>query len=379
MVPGSSRDPAGCADMSSSNFCIMTERQVGIGSAAAALEPYLRDRPGVEWTDVTYVEAGGLLERLPLPARARGTLRGYLQTRAALRRRHYDALFFLTHNPAVLQPGALRRTPTVLWTDVTPALLDEQAEQYAHAVSKSAALGAAKRAAVRHCFQHAALCVGWSDWARRSFVKDYGVAEERTAVVAPGVDLARWRVPEREPATLPRLLFVGGDFQRKGGDLLLDVFRQKLKGRCHLDLVTRDAVPEEDGVSVFRGLTAGSPALLERYRQASIFVLPTRGDCFSIASMEAMATGLPVVVSDVGGISELIAPGKSGFLTQPGDGTALATALEQLIADPERARAFGRAGRADVEQRFSAEKTAEALWSLLERAAFARPHVGDHA
>ena len=287
-------------------ICFLTERQVGIGSAAGAIEPHLSSRPNCTWTDVTYVKPGGFVERLPLPGRAGGTLRGFLQTGGALRKGPYDALFFLTHNPAVLRQQAIAETPTALWTDVTPALLDAQAEQYAHGVDKRRAIRALKHALVRRTFHRAALCLGWSEWARRSFVTDYGVPEAKTAVIPPGIDLSRWEPQHREHGgEKPRLLFVGGDFARKGGDLLLAVFRAKLRGRCTLDIVTRDAVPEEEGVRVHRGLQAGTPALLELYHGASVFVLPTRGDCFSIASMEAMAVGLPVVVSSVGGSPRL--------------------------------------------------------------------------
>jgi glycosyltransferase involved in cell wall biosynthesis len=355
-------------------FCFLAERQVGIGSAAAAIEPHLKSRPDSTWTDITYSKAGGLVERLPLPGRVGGTLRGFLQTGDALRRGPFDALFFLTHNPAVLRQQAVGRTPTALWTDVTPALLDAQAEQYAHPVERNATLRAVKHALVRRTFRRAALCVGWSEWARRSFVKDYGVPEAKTAVLAPGVDLSRWTLSARgESSGLPRLLFVGGDFSRKGGDLLLDVFRRHLRGRAHLDLVTRDAVSEEEGVRVHRGLNASSPKLLQLYHEATAFVLPTRGDCFSIASMEAMAVGLPVVVSGVGGIPEIVRPGETGFLIDPGDGRSLRDALESLLAEPALARAKGLAGRARAEDMYDSRKTADRLLGLLSSIALPRP------
>jgi glycosyltransferase involved in cell wall biosynthesis len=359
-------------------FCFLAERQVGIGSAAASLELHVRHRPGVSWTDVTYSKPGGLIERLPIPGRIGGTLRGLLQTGTALREGPFQALFFLTHNPAVLRQRAIGRTPTVLWTDVTPALLDAQAEQYAHAVDRGRVVPAMKHALVRRTFRRAALCVGWSEWARRSFVDDYGVDEERTTVVPPGIDLSRWTMPEQgTKAVLPRLLFVGGDFARKGGDLLLDVFRAHLRGRCELDIVTRDAVPEEPGVLVHRGLSAGSPPLLALYRASSAFVLPTRGDCFSIASLEAMAMGLPVVVTDVGGISEIVDSERTGYLIAPGDGRALRECLEPLLADPARAAAMGVAGRARVEERFDAKNTADHIFALLT--SVAQPDSRGHA
>jgi glycosyltransferase involved in cell wall biosynthesis len=349
-------------------FCFLAERQVGIGSAAGAIEPHIRRRPGSTWTDVTYVEQGGLVEKLPIPPKVRGTLRGFLQSGDALRKGPYDALFFLTHNPAVLRQWALDRTPSLLWTDVTPALLDAQAAQYNHAVDSARTVRAAKHALVRRCFQRAKMCVGWSEWARQSFVRDYGVSVSRTAVVPPGVDLTRWTLPapeERKAGGLPRLLFVGGDFARKGGKLLLEVFRNRLRGRCELDIVTRDPVAEEEGVRIHRGLTAGSAPLLALYRSATAFVLPTEGDCFSIASLEAMAMGLPVVVSAVGGIPEIVESGGSGYLIPPGDGAQLGDAASALLADPARTRALGARGRTLVEERYDARKTADRLVDLL--------------
>jgi glycosyltransferase involved in cell wall biosynthesis len=327
----------------------------------------------VHWQDITYVQPGGLIERFDRWHRA-GVLRGMLQTQAALRNGPFDALFFLTHNPAVLRQDAVSRTPTLLWTDVTPSLLDEQAEHYDHGVSRSQLVQRFKHALVRRTFQRAALCVGWSAWAQRSFVADYGVREENTRVVPPGVDLARWPLPAARPANeLPRLLFVGGHFGRKGGPLLLDVFRARLRGRCELDLVTRDAVPEEPGVRVHRGIHAGTPELLALYANADVFVLPTRGDCFSIASIEAMAMGLPVVVSAVGGIPEIVEEGKSGHLIAQGDSASLVAALEALLADGERRTSYGRRGRVLAETRFDAKTNGERLLDLLAGIANGRP------
>jgi glycosyltransferase involved in cell wall biosynthesis len=346
-------------------FCILTERQVGIGSAAAALEPHLRARPDVVWADITYVQPGGWVERLDRWQRG-GPLRGFLQTGAALRQGPFDALFFLTHNPAVFRQQELGRTPTLLWTDVTPKLLDAQAAHYAHDVDRSAAVRMLKHGLVRRTFQRAALCVGWSSWAQRSFIADYGIPESKTRVVPPGIELARWQLPASPPNnTLPRVLFVGGHFTRKGGDLLLDVFRSQLRGRCELDLVTRDPVPEEPGVRVHRGMQPGSPELLALYAGADLFALPTRGDCFSIASIEAMAMGLPVVVSAVGGIPEIVEEGRSGHLIAPNDARGLLAALEPLLADAERRSAFGHRGRALVEERFDSRKTSERMLQLL--------------
>ena len=352
----------------SAKFCFFTERQVGIGSAAGAIEPFVR-RAGHAWRDVTYVEEGGWIEKLPLPGRTGGTARGFVQVTEQLLSNSYDGLLFLTHNPAVFHPLALAQHPTVLWTDVTPAQLDLQAEHYGHPVDGSRFVSKVKKALVGSTFRRATICAAWSNWARRSFVEDYGVEEERTAVVHPGIDLTRWKLPTRAPSSgLPRLLFVGGDFERKGGSLLLEVLREHFQGRAELDIVTRDPVQEASGVRVHHGLSAGSAPLVELYERADVFVLPTQGDCFSIASMEAMAMGLPVVVSDVGGIADIVEPGASGSLMQPRDGRALRESLDALVTDAEKRRAFGARGRVIVEDKFDAEKSAARLIELVERA-----------
>src|SRR5206468_3105070 len=118
-----------------------------------------------------------------------------------------------------------------------------------------------------------------------------------------------WRPPTSEPRQhnhVPRILFVGGDFERKGGPLLLDWFRRAGRGRCELDVVTRAAVPSEPGVRIHRGIVGNSPEARSLFFAADVFVLPSLGECFGIASVEAMAAGLPVVTTDVGGSRDIV-------------------------------------------------------------------------
>src|SRR5678816_1550459 len=85
----------------------------------------------------------------------------------------------------------------------------------------------AKRSVYRQVFKRAAGFVAWSNWTKASFVEDYGCREEDVAVIPPGIHMDEFAPGDRTHA-LPRILFVGGDFARKGGDLLLDVFRKRL-------------------------------------------------------------------------------------------------------------------------------------------------------
>jgi glycosyltransferase involved in cell wall biosynthesis len=160
-------------------------------------------------------------------------------------------------------------------------------------------------------------------------------------------------------------LFVGGDFIRKGGDLLLDVFRRRLKGRAELSLVTRTAIPEEAGVRVYCNVGANSQELSTLYRSSDIFVLPTRADCYSLVCMEALAAGLPIVATRVGGIPDMIQEGVTGHLMSPNDGDTLGDALEALVTDSARRHAMSENCRAEAVRRFDARKNARWLFEFV--------------
>lgn len=90
--------------------------------------------------------------------------------------------------------------------------------------------------------------------------------------------------------------------------------------------------------------------------RADIFALPSRSEAFPNSIMEAMAAGLPVVASNVGGIPELVSDQQTGYLVPPGNPDALATALVSLIDHPDRAAAFGQAGRDRINQTYSFDR-----------------------
>lgn len=96
---------------------------------------------------------------------------------------------------------------------------------------------------------------------------------------------------------------------------------------------------------------------------ASLYVQPARWEGVPLAVLEAMAIGLPVVATDVGGVRQLIEPDVTGVLVAPDDPKALADAMQRLLDDPETAGALGQAGQASVRQRYSADAS---LSTLLE-------------
>lgn len=197
-------------------------------------------------------------------------------------------------------------------------------------------------------------------WCARSLVKDFGVAPERIIVAPSGIDTSLWS-PDgpRARAEPPVLLFVGNDFARKGGELLLDVFVRYLHPRARLRIVSNDPALRDrawpDGVEHVRGLGHGNPSdLVEIYRTADIFVFPTRKEHMGMVLPEACAVGLPIVATDVGGVREAVRDGKNGLLVPYGAGPEeWANAILGLIADPVKRERFGLHSRFIAESEFA--------------------------
>lgn len=113
----------------------------------------------------------------------------------------------------------------------------------------------------------------------------------------------------------------------------------------------------------FLGFVADTP---EFYATLDTFVLPSFSEGMPLVNLEAMAAGLPVVTTDVGGAAEAVLDGECGFVVPPGDAPALAAALETLAGDVSRRAAFGQAGFERARRKFSLEAMFEALSGVYD-------------
>jgi glycosyltransferase involved in cell wall biosynthesis len=300
----------------------------------------------------------------------RASARARLALGKALRAQPHDALYFHTQVTSLFSARMMERIPTVISLDATPVNYDSLARHYGQQPAGEGFLDRQKFRLNQRTFQAATALVCWSDWARRSLVVDYGVDAAKVRVIAPGAakayfEIGRRRAPRQGADAPVRLLFVGGDFVRKGGPLLLECMRGPLGQRCELHVVTQSDVAPRANVHVHHGLRPNSAELLRLFAEADVFVLPTQADCLAVVLMEATAAGLPVVTTDVGALGEAVRPGETGFVIRPGHAAELAQAIDALVADAGRRQAMGRAGFALAGQKFDAVANNRAVLEMI--------------
>lgn len=279
---------------------------------------------------------------------------------------------------ATFSPPASCDLPLVLYCD-SNAELSRLGAASGH--SEGASLTVGELAEVRdreeQVYRRAAMIFTMSERLRRSFIEDFGIAPDKLVTVhcGPNVDALPPAVTEFRRPSPPTILFVGRDFDRKGGALLLEAFAEVRRRVPDARLrfvggrpARRAAIPE--GVECLGYLSRddveGSTAMREAYESASVFCIPTRFDPFGTSFVEAMLYGLPCVGPAVWAVPEIIAHEETGLLTPPGDPQALADALVRLLADPVAAARMGVAARARAESHFSWARIAATMSRTLQ-------------
>lgn len=354
------------------NVTFFMEQQIGHHTFYNNLRKFMDDDTHIaaNWVEVTYSDPAKFWQSWPiLPENIRGTMVGRSQVRQGLAADKADAAFFNTQVPAALVGKRGIKRPYILCTDITPIQYDAMGAYYGHKPDKIPFVAHYKHRVNRELFQGAYRIIPWSTWVQESLIKDYGVTEQKITVIPPGVDLNVWRCREKDSSDgLMRILFIGGDFYRKGGEILLEAFKNMPEGTAELVLVTRSQLDPQKNVRVFNDMTPNSPQLIKLCQSCDIFVLPTNAEAFGIAAVEASAMGLPVIGTAVGGLTDIVKHQVSGFVIEPGDTSSLTKHLLEMAGNPEKRRQFGREARKRTEQLFDAQKNAWLISEILQEA-----------
>jgi glycosyltransferase involved in cell wall biosynthesis len=226
----------------------------------------------------------------------------------------------------------------------------------------------------RRALAKASLAVYPCEWARDSAVGDYGVREGATLVTPFGPNLPSAVLEPRPSPKMPptggvlRILHVSMDWERKGGDIVVETARLLNRRGVPARAVLVGQVPRpvrSDPVVDHVGLLdktdpRDAARLVSLYRDCHVFMLPTVADCYAVVFSEAQALGCPCLTYDVGGTSEAMRDGRCGAVLPPGAGPeAFAERIEAMIGDPDAYSAIAVACRDNFE--------AYANWTVFVR------------
>ena len=278
--------------------------------------------------------------------------------------------------------GRVAGVPHLIWTDTTSAVT--ATEPYSWMGALPADEQRRVHDAERRLMEQTDIIMPWSRYAGESIAAVAGAPRDRIrpTYVGPSVEIPvpapRTAPPRETPATI-RVLFIGREFDRKGGDVFLEAVR-RVRARG-IDLVAMIAGPTRLDVSAphieFLGFLdkrnpADVQALLDAYARADLFCLPTRREPFGLVIMEAMLAGLPVVATRLSAIPEMVQHEETGYLVERDDVDDLSARLETLATTPELRLAMGRRGEAYARQRFTWDAVAAAVEAGIREAIAAR-------
>jgi starch synthase len=263
------------------------------------------------------------------------------------------ALFDQPVAPSVLYIDCTHRQSADLWAPWNPLRGRALEEWYRR---EQASYDAA-----RHLF-------AFSHATRRSLIDDYGIAPEKISVVGAGANLQQLPPMRPRPDGPPTVLFIGNDFVRKGGEVLLEAFASVRRSIPDARLVlvgTRPPIAPQAGVEVL-GRVRDRARIAQLYRRAAVFCVPSLFDPFPLVLLEAMAFGVPAVTTRQSGTPEMMTDGATGLLVEPGDAEALAAALIESLTDVEAAEARAAAARRDLQRRFTWDAVVDRMAPALE-------------
>lgn len=207
-----------------------------------------------------------------------------------------------------------------------------------------------------------------SDLVRQHCIEQDGIDPDRVQTVYNGLDLADWNTtPQASGRDKIVITTIGNIRHVKGHDVLIRAAAAIVPHFPNASFSIAGSVLEpayfEELQTLVRSLNlsdhfhfaGGVTNLREHLAAADVFVLPSRSEGFSNAIIEAMAAGLPVVATNVGGNAEAVQNGVSGYIVPSEDPAALAAAILQLLNDPTQAKAMGEAGRHLAAEKFTTE------------------------
>ncbi len=212
-----------------------------------------------------------------------------------------------------------------------------------------------------------------SEWLRKIFIEDFGCDHEKVIAVGAGINLEH--VPEirNKDYTRPNILFIGIDFERKGGRTLLEAFKKVRREipKAKLTIIGPELKDLPEGVTSLGRIKKNTPdgelRLHEAYLDASLFVMPSYYEPFGIVFAEAMAHKLPCIGTETCAMPEIIDDGKNGFIVPLNDSVALADRIIELLKDDKACEQLGSEGYLKYRSHYTWEQVTQKIITNIIR------------
>ncbi len=187
-----------------------------------------------------------------------------------------------------------------------------------------------------------------------SLTDQYGIPESKVRCIYAGANTPFAALdPQEKDYRARSILFVGLDWERKGGPQLVEAFRQLRMDfpDAVLTIVGSSVSVDIPGITVIGRVAVD--ALDAYYQAATIFCMPSRNEPFGVVFVEAMAHALPIVAARIGALPDMVEDDRNGYLVPVDDGEALKRALEKLLKSEERRAQFGRQSWQLAQERYN--------------------------
>ncbi|GBC60928.1 glycosyl transferase family 1 [Desulfonema ishimotonii] len=264
----------------------------------------------------------------------------FRQIKKLLRKRLAGGEYAFTFQDQSLYDGCIRHVPHFVLTDHT-----HLANRYYPGFRKKRDLYSAAWIRLEKCiYENADLVFVKSENIRESVIRDYAIAPDRVKNIRYAIDtLMAGRPADPGRYKNRNILFVGRDWNRKGGPVLIRAFQKVLKTHPDARLTIIGCSPDISAPNTEIIGKTERGRVDSYYRKASVFCLPTRKEPLGLSFIEAMSHGLPIIGTKIGAIPELVKEGHNGFLTDTDDAEQLAQILTDLLGRPEQCEFMGNA------------------------------------
>jgi alpha-maltose-1-phosphate synthase len=223
----------------------------------------------------------------------------------------------------------------------------------------------------RETIQGAAALFPWSRFAAQSLIEDYGADPNKVFVIGASGNLPI-RPLTKTSYTSQTALYIGYEFERKGGLILLKAWEQVRRALPAARLIIvgpeQPDMPLPRGVE-WRGRVNDDTTLISLYQSATVFTLPSLFEPFGHVLIEAMSNGVPVIGTNHCAMPEIITPGKDGLLVPPRDPDALAAALIEVLRQPDEAQHMGQNAYAKASRDYTWDAVVGRMGQGIEAAA----------